>query len=111
MKKVKIYELSLLAWAGLAMISLLASIWIVDLFITITQLENLNKPLDLPKTSLSFSLSEILTFVLFFAILILLSKPFGRWVVPILNYLEDKWTWLFVLAIILIGIAFYHFNS
>ena len=41
------------------------------------QLENLNKPLYLPKTSLSFSLSEILTFVLFFAILILLSIAYN----------------------------------
>ena len=109
MKKVKIYELRLLAWAGLMLVSLLVSMGIVELFISITNLEILNKPLYPQKTSLS--LSDILIIVLFFVILISLRKPFGRWVVPILDYLEDAWTWLFVLAIILIGITFYYFNS
>ena len=109
MKKVKIYELRLLAWAGLMLVSLLVSMGIVELFISITNLEILNKPFYFQKTS--FSLSEILTFVLFFIILIFLRKPFARWVMPIADYLEDKGFWLIFLAFILIGIVFYYFNS
>ena len=112
MKKVKIYELRLLAWAGLMLVSLLVSMGIVELFISITNLEILNKPFYFQKTgSTSFSVSETLIFVLFFVILISLRKPFARWVMPIADYLEDKGFWLIFLAFILIGIAFYHFNS
>ena len=108
----KFYSFSVLLWAGLMLVSLLVSMGIVELFISITNLEILNKPFYFQKTgSTSFSVSETLIFVLFFVILISLRKPFGRWVVPILDYLEDEWTWLFVLAIILIGITFYYFNS
>ena len=57
------YELRLLAWAGLMLVSLLVSMGIVELFISITNLEILNKPLYPQKTSLS--LSDILIIVLF----------------------------------------------
>ena len=105
----KFYSFSVLLWAGFGLVSLLISMGIVELFISITNLEILNKPFYFQKTS--FSLSEILTFVLFFIILIFLRKPFARWVMPIADYLEDKGFWLIFLAFILIGIVFYYFNS
>ena len=105
----KFYSFSVLLWAGLALVSLLVSMGVVELFISFTNLEILNKPLYPQKTSLS--LSDILIIVLFFVILISLRKPFARWVVPIADYLEDKGFWLIFLSFILIGIAFYHFNS
>ena len=108
----KFYSFSVLLWVGLMMVSLLASMGIVELFIFITNLEILNKPFYFQKTgSTSFSVSETLIFVLFFVILISLRKPFARWVMPIADYLEDKGFWLIFLAFILIGIAFYYFNS
>ena len=105
----KFYSFSVLLWAGLALVSLLVSMGVVELFMSFTNLEILNKPLYPQKTSLS--LSDILIIVLFFVILISLRKPFARWVMPIADYLEDKGFWLIFLAFILIGIAFYYFNS
>ena len=108
----KFYSFRVLLWVGLMMVALLLSMGIVELFISITNLEILNKPFYFQKTgSTSFSVSETLIFVLFFVILISLRKPFARWVMPIADYLEDKGFWLIFLAFILIGIAFYHFNS